>query len=86
MLNIESIRRDFPILDRQIYGKPLIYLDNAATTQKPQCVIDAISWAYCNVNANVHRGTHFLSLQATELHVVKRPSTYRFLARLYFVP
>jgi cysteine desulfurase/selenocysteine lyase len=79
MLNIESIRRDFPILDRQIYGKPLIYLDNAATTQKPQCVIDAISWAYCNVNANVHRGTHFLSLQATEMMEAARENVRDFI-------
>ena len=56
MISIESIRKDFPILGREVYNKPLVYLDNAATTQKPQCVIDAVSEAYCNVNANVHRG------------------------------
>ena len=67
MIDVERIRRDFPILGREVYGKPLVYLDNAATTQKPQCVIDAISEAYCNVNANVHRGIHFLSQQATDM-------------------
>ena len=67
MISIERIRKDFPILGREVYGKPLVYLDNAATTQKPQCVIDAISEAYCNENANVHRGIHFLSQQATDL-------------------
>lgn len=65
MLNIEDIRKDFPILDTQIYGKPLIYLDNAATTQKPQCVIDAISSVYTTMNSNVHRGIHHLSQVAT---------------------
>ena len=61
MLNIEDIRKEFPILDTQIYGKPLVYLDNAATTQKPKCVIDAISNVYATMNANVHRGIHHLS-------------------------
>ncbi|MCF0203389.1 MAG: cysteine desulfurase [Bacteroidaceae bacterium] len=61
-------KTDFPILGRQVYGKPLIYLDNAATTQKPRCVVEAISDEYYNVNANVHRGVHYLSQQATELH------------------
>lgn len=67
MINIEEIRKDFPILGRDVYGKPLVYLDNAATTQKPKCVIDAISQAYSSVNANVHRGIHFLSQQATDM-------------------
>ena len=67
MFDVESIRRDFPILGREVYGKPLVYLDNAATTQKPQCVIDSISDAYRNVNANVHRGIHFLSQEATDM-------------------
>ena len=66
MLNPEEIRKEFPILSQKVYGKPLIYLDNAATTQKPQCVIDSISNAYCTINANVHRGVHHLSQVATE--------------------
>lgn len=68
MFSVDEIRKDFPILEREVYGKPLVYLDNAATTQKPRCVIDAISEEYCSVNANVHRGVHFLSQQATQLH------------------
>ena len=66
MLNIEEIRKEFPILERTVYGKPLVYLDNAATTQKPQCVIDAQSEVYTTINANVHRGIHHLSQVATE--------------------
>lgn len=65
-MNIEKIRKDFPILSTQIYNKPLVYLDNGATTQKPQCVIDAIVTAYSTVNANVHRGVHHLSQVATD--------------------
>ena len=57
--NIEDIRRDFPILGREVYGKPLVYLDNAATTQKPRCVVEAITDEYYSTNANVHRGVHF---------------------------
>ena len=72
-------RSDFPILSRTVYGKPLVYLDNAATTQKPQCVIDAIAEEYCSVNANVHRGVHFLSTQATELHEAARESVRTFI-------
>ena len=68
MYNVEEIRADFPILARTVYGKPLVYLDNGATTQKPRCVVDAITDEYYSVNANVHRGVHFLSQQATELH------------------
>ncbi len=68
MYNVNDIRKDFPILERQVYGKPLVYLDNGATTQKPRKVVDAISEEYYSVNANVHRGVHFLSQQATELH------------------
>lgn len=60
MFNVEKIRQDFPILSRDVYGKPLIYLDNAATTQKPLCVLDAMRDEYLNVNANVHRGVHYL--------------------------
>lgn len=79
MIDVERIRRDFPILGREVYGKPLVYLDNAATTQKPQCVIDAISEAYCNVNANVHRGIHFLSQQATDMMEAAREKVRRFI-------
>lgn len=68
MFDIHKIRKDFPILSRSIYGKPLVYLDNAATTQKPRVVVEAISDEYYNVNANVHRGVHYLSQQSTELH------------------
>ena len=79
MIDVESIRRDFPILGREVYGKPLVYLDNAATTQKPQCVIDAISEAYCNENANVHRGIHFLSQQATDMMEAAREKVRQFI-------
>ena len=72
-------RQDFPILDREVYGRPLVYLDNAATTQKPRCVVEAISDEYYNVNANVHRGVHFLSQQATELHEQARETVRRFI-------
>ena len=79
MIDIDKIRRDFPILGREVYGKQLVYLDNAATTQKPQCVIDAISEAYCNENANVHRGIHFLSQQATDMMEAARDKVRRFI-------
>ena len=79
MYDINEIRKEFPILQRQIYGKPLIYLDNAATTQKPLCVIDAITEAYTNVNANVHRGVHFLSQKATEQYEEARETVRRFI-------
>ena len=79
MIDVEKIRRDFPILGREVYGKPLVYLDNAATTQKPQCVIDSISEAYCNVNANVHRGIHFLSQQATDMMESARDKVRQFI-------
>lgn len=72
-------RQDFPILSREVYGRPLIYLDNAATTQKPRCVVEAISEEYYNVNANVHRGVHYLSQQATELHEGARETVRRFI-------
>ncbi len=77
---IDQIRSDFPILGRRIYDKyPLIYLDNAATTQKPRCVVEAMTDEYYNVNANVHRGVHFLSQQATDLHEQARETVRRFL-------
>ena len=72
-------KKDFPILSREIYGKPLIYLDNAATTQKPRCVVEAMVDEYYNVNANVHRGVHFLSQQATELHEGARETVRHFI-------
>lgn len=77
--DLEQIRRDFPILQRQVYGRPLVYLDNGATTQKPRCVVEAMTDEYYNVNANVHRGVHFLSQQATELHEQSRETVRRFL-------
>lgn len=79
MYNVEEIRRDFPILGRQVYNRPLVYLDNGATTQKPRCVVDAMVNEYYNVNANVHRGVHFLSQQATELHEQSRETVRRFI-------
>lgn len=79
MYDIQKIREDFPILQREVYGKPLIYLDNGATTQKPRCVVDAITEEYYSVNANVHRGVHFLSQQATELHESSRETVRQFL-------
>ena len=78
-MDIESIRSDFPILSRQVYGKPLVYLDNAATTQKPRQVVEAMTEEYYNVNANVHRGVHCLSQQATELHEAARETVRRFI-------
>ena len=74
-----SYRQDFPILSRQVYGRPLVYLDNAATTQKPRCVVDAITDEYYSVNANVHRGVHYLSQQATERHEAARETVRRFI-------
>ena len=79
-MNCELARKDFPILGRNIYGKyPLVYLDNAATTQKPRQVVEAMTEEYYNVNANVHRGVHFLSQQATDLHEASRETVRRFL-------
>ena len=79
MLDIEKIRADFPILKEKIYGQPLIYLDNAATTQKPQCVIDKISSVYATQNANIHRGVHYLSIQATLAHEEARKTIAKFI-------
>lgn len=78
-MDIVEIRKDFPILNQKVYGKPLVYLDNAATTQKPLCVIDAISDAYKSVNSNVHRGVHFLSQQATDQMEKARETVRRFI-------
>lgn len=77
--DLTQIRQDFPILSREVYGKPLIYLDNAATTQKPLCVLDAMREEYLNVNANVHRGVHYLSQQATNLHETAREKVRAFI-------
>lgn len=79
MYDINKIREDFPILSRTVYGKPLIYLDNGATTQKPRCVVEAITDEYYSVNANVHRGVHFLSQQATNLHEASRETVRQFI-------
>ena len=79
MYNINKVREHFPILSREVYGKPLVYLDNAATTQKPLCVLDAMREEYLNVNANVHRGVHYLSQQATDLHETAREKVRQFI-------
>lgn len=79
MYDIYKVREDFPILSRQVYKRQLVYFDNGATTQKPRCVVDAMSEEYYNVNANVHRGVHFLSQQATELHEQSRDTVRCFL-------
>ncbi len=77
--DVEAIRRDFPILAREVYGKPLVYLDNGASAQKPKAVIDAITHAYSNEYANVHRGLHFLSNAATDAYEKARETVRRFL-------
>lgn len=79
MLDIQSIRNDFPILSHTVYNKPLVYLDNGATTQKPRAVVEKIENGYYNVNANIHRGVHFLSQAATEAHEEARQTVQRFL-------
>ena len=79
MYDITKVREDFPILSRTVYGKPLIYLDNGATTQKPLCVLDAMREEYLNVNANVHRGVHWMSQQATDLHEAARETVRKFI-------
>jgi len=79
MYDIQEIRKDFPILGREVYGRPLVYLDNGATTQKPRCVVEAMTDEYYNVNANVHRGVHSLAQQATGLHEAARETVRRFL-------
>ena len=79
MFDINQTRNDFPILGRRVYDRPLVYLDNAATTQKPRQVVEAITEEYYNVNANVHRGVHYLSQQATELHEEARETVRRFI-------
>lgn len=79
MYDIAKIREDFPILSREVYKRPLVYLDNGATTQKPRVVVDAMTNEYYSVNANVHRGVHFLSQQATELHEGSRETVRKFV-------
>ena len=79
MYDINKVREDFPILSRKVYDRPLVYLDNAATTQKPLCVLDAMRHEYLNVNANVHRGVHYLSQQATDLHEAARETVRKFI-------
>ena len=79
MFDINTIRNDFPILGRKVYDRPLVYLDNAATTQKPRSVVEAITDEYYNVNANVHRGVHYLSQQATDLHEGAREKVRQFI-------
>ena len=79
MYDLNKVRADFPILSRQVYNRPLVYLDNAATTQKPRKVVDAITEEYYSVNANVHRGVHFLSQQATQLHEEARERVRQFI-------
>lgn len=78
-LDIYTIRADFPILAREVYGKPLVYFDNAATTQKPRCVIDKITEMYTSINANVHRGVHYLSQAATDEHESSRRTVQQFI-------
>lgn len=79
MYDITKVRDSFPILSRTVYDKPLIYLDNGATTQKPLCVLDAMQEEYLNVNANVHRGVHWMSQQATDLHEAARETVRKFI-------
>ena len=79
MYDIQQIRRDFPILSRSVYNRPLVYLDNAATTQKPRQVVDAMTEEYYNANANVHRGVHYLSQRATDLHEAAREAVRDFI-------
>ena len=79
MYDITKVRESFPILSRTVYGKPLVYFDNGATTQKPLCVLDAMREEYLNVNANVHRGVHWMSQQATDLHEAARETVRKFI-------
>lgn len=83
MLDIHSIRSEFPILSKKVYGKNLIYLDNGATTQKPLCVVKKIEEGYLNLNANIHRGVHYLSMQATEAHEEARKTVQEFMHAKY---
>ena len=79
MMDVNEIRRQFPVLDQQVYGKPLVYLDNAATTQKPLCVIERERDYYLHENCNIHRGVHYLSQMATEAYEHARQTVARFI-------
>src|SRR5262245_58587546 len=79
VFDINKIRKDFPCLQQKVYGKPLIYLDNAATSQKPQCVIDQLAQFYAHDNSNVHRGVHELSVRATEQYEAAREKIAKFI-------
>ena len=79
MLDIEKIREEFPILHREVYGRPLVYLDSGATAQKPRQVIDTIDDLYRGLNSNIHRGVHYLSEQATELYEAARERIAAFV-------
>ena len=81
--DIKTIRSEFPILSKEIYGKPLVYFDNGSTTQKPACVVKRIEEGYFNVNANIHRGVHYLSMQATEAHEEARRTVQEFIHARY---
>ena len=79
MIDVTKIREDFPILSHKVYDKPLVYFDNAATTQKPRCVVEKIESGYYNANANIHRGVHYLSQKATEAHEEARRYVARYI-------
>src|ERR1051325_9429784 len=79
MIDVESVRKDFPILQRQVHGVPLVYFDNAATTQKPRVVIDALTRYYEEYNANIHRGLHRLAEEATAAYEESRVKVARFI-------
>src|SRR5689334_10106280 len=77
--SVERVREDFPALKQQVHGKPLVYLDNAATAQKPQAMLDALSHAYTDLCANIHRGVHLLSARATDAYEQTRKRVARFI-------
>ncbi|HEY7466516.1 MAG TPA: aminotransferase class V-fold PLP-dependent enzyme, partial [Dehalococcoidia bacterium] len=83
MLNVEAVRKDFPILEREVHGRPLVYLDNAATSQKPHQVIDALVHYYRHYNANIHRGIHTLAEEATVAYEGVRDKVVRFIKSPY---
>jgi cysteine desulfurase/selenocysteine lyase len=79
MKTVTDIRADFPILSRKVYGKPLVYFDNGATTQKPQCVLDAVDKVYKEYNGNIHRGVHYLSDMSSEAYEAARENVRSFI-------
>ena len=79
MLDVEKIRRDFPILGREVYGRPLVYLDSGATSQRPTCVTEKIAYLHNELNANIHRGVHYLSAETTKLYEDARDRVRRFI-------